>query len=178
MPDQQHAAVSAIDQAISALEPQVMKDDGLDVAWQLVDLLQASRAIAKNIVDTMRAEHGRKCPVCTRGGLKLRDVVRASNQLQKSVEQVALLTGKISSGSQVQVLVAVGASSMEELQEAMSLKRAGRDITLEAAFYDALDLLKLALMEHPEWSEKAHDAIYHGRSIKALDEGQNGVAHY
>lgn len=160
MSETPHPSEIAIDRAIAQLEPQaIVKEDGLDPAWQLVDLLQSSRAIAKHLVDEMRAERGQKCFSCGRGGSKLRDVVRATSALQKSVDQMGVLTGKISSGSQVQILVDLGAQSMDELRDAMAMKRAGKDITLEAAFYDALDLVKMALMEHPDWSPRVLEAM-------------------
>lgn len=143
--------IDKIDAAIASLERPTAPRDTLDPAWQLVDLLQSVRAIAQNLVNEMRAAKAA-------GRLSLRDTVRASVTLQKSVDQAALLTGKISSGSQAQILVMLGASNMTELEDAMAMKRAGKDITLEAAFWDALDLVKMGLQEHPEWRSRALEA--------------------
>lgn len=127
---------------------------------RLESLDDAVRAVAEEVLSILRTNPD--------PDVQLRAVAR----ILQSQELHGKLTGRISTGPIHQFIVQMGAKNEAEIKAGLQLLRSGESVTLRDAFDDALALLKMALLEHPEWRG---DALQVVASLADAEVSGNGA---
>lgn len=136
------------------------------------DLEAKAHACLEEFSAVIRNERDAKaCPLCKRG-MGNETVLRAGEKVLKAIETLGKLTGKIAPESENKVLVLIGAESVKQARDAVQLVKSGSELSMRDGFDDACQMLRDALLEHPEWRQDALRAC----GLKQLDEPHtNGV---